>query len=137
MSQRKRGRIWLYILLAFSYVILILIFPVLDPTRHLPSASRCMRVSEQDILEIARAGLHGELDSLDRNYGETAENLASAEMVQFVGWYPRSELGNSVSYDTGGGVYYTVRVNPGCGIELSFSKSLSPPIVGRLIYDKQ
>jgi hypothetical protein len=91
---------------------------------------------EQDVLEVARAGLQSELDFLARNYGETADSLAAAEMVQFVEWQPRIGSLYAVTYDTGSGVFYTVNVSPGCGIELSFSRYLGRR-EGRLIYEKR
>ncbi len=93
-------------------------------------------MSEQEILGVARAGLQDARDFLARNYGETAGSLAAAEMVQFVEWQPRIGSLYAVTYDTGSGVFYTVNVSPGCGIELSFSKQLGP-MEGRLIYEKR
>jgi hypothetical protein len=93
-------------------------------------------MSEQEILDVARAGLLDELDFLAWNHGETAKDLAAAEMVQFVEWQPRARFGYAVTYDTGRGEFYTVNVSPGCGIELSFSKQLGP-MEGRLIYEKR
>jgi hypothetical protein len=111
--------------------------PPLDPTAYSSYYTRCARISDQEILDVARAGLLDSLDFLTTNYGEMPQDLASAEMVQFVEWYPRSELGYSVSYDTGRQVYYMVNVSPGCGVRLSLSKTLGSPIVGRLIYEKR
>jgi hypothetical protein len=136
MVKRKPKRVPLYVLIAFGYIIMVLTFPALDPTRYLPEASRCTRMSEEEILGVARTGLQESLDFLARNCGETAADLAGAEMVQFVEWPPRNPYGYSVTYQTGAGLLYEVNVSPGCGIELAFPKQLGP-MEGRLIYQKQ
>ena len=64
-------------------------------------------MSEEKILDVARAGLQNELDFLARNYGETAASLTAAEMVQFVEWQPLIGSLYAVTYDTGRGVFYT------------------------------
>ena len=136
MIKRKPKRVLFYVLIAFGYLIMALIFPALDPTRYLPEASRCTRMSEEEILGVARTGLQDSLDFLARNYGETAADLTAAEMVQFVEWPPRAPYRYSVTYQTGRGFLYEINVSPGCGIELAFPKQLGP-MEGRLIYEKQ
>jgi hypothetical protein len=136
MVKQKPKRILLYVLVAFGYLILTLIFPILDPTRYLPSASRCTRMSEEKILNVARAGLTSEIDFLTRNFGESAEDIAIAEMVQFVEWQPHIAFAYAVTYRSTRGGLYQVNVSPGCGIELAFPKQLGP-MEGRLIYEKQ
>jgi len=136
MVKRKPKRVLLFVLIAFGYLILVFIFPALDPTRYLPAATACMRKSEPELLTVARDGLEGKLDFLARNFGESAEDMKAAEVVQFVEWTPRVASAYSVTYRTARGRLYQVNISPGCGIELSFPDRLGNP-EARVIYRKQ
>ena len=136
MVKRKPTRVLLYVLIAFGYLILVLIFPALDPTRYLPAATACMRKSESELLTVAREGLEREVEFLVRNFGESAEDIKAAEIVQFVEWTPRVAFAYSVTYRTARGLLYEVNISPGCGIELSFPSRLGNP-EARVIYRKQ
>lgn len=134
MFKRKTRRILSYVSIAFGYIVLALIFPALDLTRYLPSASMCTRFSESEILNVAHEGRTGYLDSLVRTFGESVADIEAAEVVQFVQWAPH--IGQSVTYRTARGSLYEIDVSPGCGIGLSYPDRVAP-VEGRLIYEKQ
>ena len=126
MIKRKPKRVLFYVLIAFGYLIMALIFPALDPTRYLPEVSRCTRMSEEEILGVARTGLQDSVDFLARNHGETAADLAAAEMVQFVEWPPRAPYRYSVTYQRGVGSFTRSMSAPGAESNWHFLSSLDP-----------
>ena len=115
--------------------------PRLDPTYYSTYYTRCARLSEPEVIELAHAWIAKEgdkavslLGTVDR-VGDTIEDVQSAELVQLVDWRPGDAYAFSASFQTTRGGLFAVNIGPECAIEVS-STSLAPPL-GRLIYQKQ
>jgi hypothetical protein len=117
------------------------VFPRLDPTYYSSYYTRCARLSESDVIELARAwiakkgdtvvGLLGAFSQL----GDTIEDVRSAELVQLIDWRPGRGYSFSAKYQTSRGGLFSINIGPECAVEVSLT-SLAPPL-GRLIYQKQ
>jgi hypothetical protein len=89
LVSRRLRRFQRHALAVLAGPFLMAVVPDLDPFFYSPYYTRCLRISEPDVLDVARAGLERETSHLERSTGEPAVNIAAAEVVQFVQWPQR------------------------------------------------
>jgi len=141
MTTRRFRRFRKYSLAILGGPLLMAVVPRLDPNYYSSYYTRCARLSEPEVTEVARAWIakRGEtivslLGAFSR-LGDTIEDVRRAELVQLVDWRPGDGHSFSATYQTPRGGLFAVNIGPECAIEVSLT-SLAPPL-GRLIYQKQ
>jgi len=76
-------------------------------------------------IAFAEARIERDANRSVKFLGTSAENIATAQLVQFVDWRPSDVFPFSVTYQLSSGKLVTVNISPGCGIEYSFPVYLS------------
>ena len=118
------------------------VIPQLDPSYYSSYYTRCARLPESEVDELARAWIAKETDSVVSllgsftRLGDTAMDVQNAELVQMVDWRPLEYASFSATYRTARGGMFEINIGPECAIEVSLTDRLVQPL-GRVIYQKQ
>ncbi len=140
-TNRKFRGFRKYALAILGTPFVMAVVPPLDPAYYSSYYTRCARLSETEVIDLAQAWIAKEGDRVVSllgafsRLGDTLEDVQSAELVQLVDWRPGDSYSFSARYQTSRGGLFAVNIGPECAIEASLT-SLAPPL-GRLIYQKQ
>lgn len=140
-TSRKFRRFRKYALAILGTPFLMAAIPQLDPTYYSSFYTRCARLSEPEVIEVAHAWIakkgHSVVSLLGAfsRLGDTIEDVQRSELVQLVEWRLGDSYSFSARYRTPRDALFAVNIGPECAIEVSLT-SLAPPL-GRLIYEKQ
>lgn len=142
LVNRKFRRFRKYALAVLLTPFVMAAVPRLDPTYYSSYYTRCARLSEPEVDELARAWIAKETDSVVSllgsfsRLGDTTADVQNAELVQMVDWRPLEYASFSATYRTARGALFEINIGPECATEVSLTDRVVQPL-GRVIYQKQ
>ena len=120
----RRGILW-----SIAALVLMAIFPPLDPTYYLIDRTKCLGKPKDELIQMAREEIKGSTEFLVRNFGESASAFEDADMVQFYDQNSKRIFSYDVTFRTPAGRLIEIGIGPDCFLKMFFPTYLpAPPI---------